>query len=93
MRGAYRDTQLILNKPVAYTAHDANDIPAGGMKGFSVNADGNVALVPFGDTDVGGAPVDGTVFVMAVKAGVIYPCNVKRINATSTTATGIAVWY
>lgn len=52
--------------------------------GISVNVDGNINVLPVGNT----APV-----VMAVTAGVMYPIRAKAVYTTSTTATGIIAHY
>lgn len=55
-------------------------IDAGFTRALSVNADGNVAFLPFNSS----ASV-----TMAVKAGVMYPISATKILSTGTTATGV----
>ena len=56
------------------------------VKGFSVNVAGNVELVFMDQANTTGV-------VVTVVAGVIYPLAVKMIKSSSTTATGIVVYY
>lgn len=83
----YRDSQLILNRPQAYTPHDSNDCP-GGVLAVMFGTDGNAVFVPWSDT----AEADGTPVTLAVKAGVLYPISPKRLNATSHTAGTVVLW-
>jgi hypothetical protein len=64
---------------------DANDRPIA-TKGILVTVAGNLNLV-FTDQTVAEA------VVVPVSANVVYPFSVKQIRATSTTATGIIVFY
>lgn len=64
---------------------DANDKPVA-VKGLLVTVAGNLNLV-FMDQEVADA------VVVPVLAGVVYPFAVKMIRSTSTTATGIVVFY
>jgi hypothetical protein len=50
--------------------------------GFSVGVAGNVVVLT----------ALGNVATIPVVAGVIYPLLIKRVNSTSTTATGIVGW-
>ncbi len=74
---------------ITVTPSDTTDIAIPAIatnvaRGFQVNVGGNIAV------DMVGA---GTNVVLAVTAGVFYPYAVQRIRATSTTATGINVFY
>lgn len=64
---------------VAVTPHDSTNI-VGTCIGLYIGGTGNVVLVTRGG--------DAITF-SAVPAGTIIPCDCKRVNATSTTATAI----
>lgn len=55
-------------------------IDAGFTRAITVNADGDVAYLPFNSS---------TSVVVAMKAGAMYPISVRKVLATGTTATGI----
>lgn len=65
---------------VAIAPSDADDIPGGTLRGFMVGGDGDVSVLM---TDATTAVLPGLL------VGQIYPFQVRRINATGTTATGI----
>jgi len=58
---------------------DANDQPLP-ARAFMVNVAGNIVIIPVGQTSA---------VTLAVNAGVIYPIQIKKVNSTNTTATGI----
>jgi hypothetical protein len=66
--------------PVAITPSDSTDLSLQGFRGFMVNVAGNIVLEPVGST---------TPLTLAVLAGVEYHIGFDKVNATSTTATGI----
>jgi hypothetical protein len=68
------------------TASDSVDLDYV-TKGFMVNAAGNVSVEMELSTEG-----DATV-VLTCLSGQIYPIRVRRINATSTTATGIIAFW
>lgn len=67
----------------AITPSDATNLP-GGCRAIYVGGAGNIVLV---DTE------DNAVTFVGVLAGQILPCSVKRVNATSTTATSLVGLY
>lgn len=68
----------------AVTPADGSDLPSPGVcRALSVNVSGNVSL------DTAG----GTTLTVAVVAGQPLYLKIKRVRATSTTATGITAWY
>jgi hypothetical protein len=76
------------------TPHDTNLLPNAGLKGWSVNEDGNVKLLLSRQLlSAGGPPDDSLAITVAAKAGVRYPDEVIKIFATGTTATGINVYW
>jgi len=73
----------IYNKAAAITTSNTVNIPQGPTDALLIGSSGNVAAV-FENDDV---------VVLAVSAPVVLPVRVKRVNATSTTATGLAALY
>lgn len=72
------------NYSVAVTPSDSTDIAAGQTWGLYVGGTGDlVAVYQNGVTST----------FTAVPAGAILPIRVKRVNSTSTTATGIVALY
>jgi len=67
----------------AITTSDTVDIGQGVTWAISVGGAGNMVAVL----------QDGKTVTMAVQAGQIVPLRVRRINATSTTATGLVGLY
>jgi hypothetical protein len=67
----------------AVTPSNTVDLPLGPCRGLWCEVAGTLALV--GEDDV--------VVVFTVEAKQIYPLGPKRVNATSTTATGITALY
>ena len=80
---------LILTRAIALTPSDSTAIASSIIqKGFSVNIDGNVAIV----TKNFESGVEDPAVTIAVKAGILYPLSLHRINSTNTTATGITIY-
>lgn len=73
----------IYNKAATITTSNTVDIPQGATDALLVGSSGNVAAVF----------ENGDVVVLAVTAPCVLPVRVKRVNATSTTATGLAALY
>lgn len=69
------------------TPDDDTNLPRSSSKGLTVNADGDLSLLFAGMKD------DDTPVTRSVKAGLHYPWHVKRVLATGTTATGIAIYF
>jgi hypothetical protein len=87
MPGEWNDRQTGLDSPakryVAVTPHDSTDLTVD-ARGLYVGTAGNVVAVS----------TSGDVVTFTnVQAGTILPINVRRVNATSTTASNIvALW-
>lgn len=75
--GTYDRYDAFPSRQFAITPSDATDLPEPML--IYVGVAGNVALVD----------KDDNVIVYAASAGAILPCLAKRVNATSTTATGL----
>lgn len=71
------------NRARAVTASNTVDLPGGVSDAISAAGAGNIAAV---------FP-DDSVVVIAMAAGQLLPIAVKRINSTSTTATGLTALY
>lgn len=67
----------------AITASDSVDLPGGPTDAVYIGVAGNLVAVD----------QNGTTCTFAVVAGQILPIRVKRINSTSTTATGLVALY
>lgn len=72
------------NKQLAVTPSDSVDLP-GVTRGIYVGTGGTVVVVP-----VDG---DATVTYTNVANGQVLPIQITRVNATSTTASGIIAWF
>lgn len=73
----------IYNRAVAIALSDTVDQPSGMLDALYVGGAGNIV----------GVLEDGSTVTMAVVAGAILPIKFKRINNTSTTATGLFALY
>lgn len=69
------------------TPSNTEDLAHPSNKGLMVAADGNLALV------FTNAAQDSDPVIRAVKAGVHYPWNVRRVASTGTTATGVSIFF
>jgi len=67
----------------AVTPNDAADLPDGPCRSLFVTVAGNVAII---------AKDDSAAVTIAVGAGQVLPVEVRRVNATNTTATAIALY-
>lgn len=67
----------------AVTPNDATDLPRGTCQGLMVTATGNLSVLM-----AGGGQLDLT----GVAANVLLPLNVRRVRATGTTATVVALY-
>lgn len=81
-------TSTVVTRALVVTPNDSTDIALPDdrsfIRGFQVNVAGNVVV------DLTGS---GTTITLAVLSGVFYPYGLKRVRATSTTATGITVFF
>lgn len=73
----------IYNKAATITISDTVNIPTGPTDAVAIGSSGNIAAVFENDV----------VVVIAVSGPITYPIRVKRINAASTTATGLVALY
>ena len=73
-------------RPVEVTTSDENELPYVTL-GVSVAVAGYIQAV--GMDDEAGQSVEGRFYVAA---GVMFPCRLKQIKETGTTATGIVAW-
>lgn len=71
------------NKAAAITPSNTVDLLLGETAAVSAAGAGNIAAVF----------ADNAVVVIAMAAGQLLPIKVKRINSTSTTATGLTALY
>jgi hypothetical protein len=81
---AFRSLTAPYNRIKAISASDTVNLPDGVCDAILVNGAGNVVVV---------LENDETATITGVVAGTILPLTVKRVNATSTTATNMYALY
>jgi hypothetical protein len=81
---AFRSLTAPYNRIKAITTSDTVNLPDGVCDAILVNGAGNVVVV---------LENDETATITGVVAGTILPLTVKRVNATSTTATNMYALY
>jgi hypothetical protein len=81
---AFRSLTAPYNRIKAISASDTVNLPDGVCDAILVNGAGNVVVV---------LENDETTTITGVVAGTILPLTVKRVNATSTTATNMYALY
>jgi hypothetical protein len=81
---AFRSLTAPYNRIKAITTSDTVNLPDGVCDAILVNGAGNVVVV---------LENDETTTITGVVAGTILPLTVKRVNATSTTATNMYALY
>lgn len=77
----------VYNLSRAVTASNTVDFPTNVNNGFSS------AITAAGAGNIAAVFEDNSVAVIAMAAGQLLPVRIKRINSTSTTATGLTVHY
>jgi hypothetical protein len=71
---------------MAVTPSDTEDLPRSPCRGLLVTAVGNLAIIPLNNADA------ATIALLAVAANTFIPIAARRVLATGTTATVVALY-